>query len=100
MEKYKVILSPPAHRDFMGVAEYLRSLTDEEAKECIKQIVEKVNVLPKTPLAYPFTRDAQLRLRGYRILATDAFLFFYVVFGNTAEIRRILPAKRQYDWLL
>jgi len=100
MEKYKVKITAAAQRDFLGVVEHLDIQPPEEAVESYEQIMEDTEVLQDAPLSCPFARDLQLRLRGYRILAIDDYLFFFVICGNTVEIRRILYAKRQYDRLV
>jgi len=100
MEKYKVTVSAAAQRDFLGIIEYIDTLPPEEALQHYEQILEDTEVLRDSPLSCPFTRDLQLRLRGYRILTVEDYLFFFVVSSKVVEVRRILYAKRQYDRLV
>jgi len=100
MEKYDVKLSPAAQRDFLGIAEHLDNLPPEEALQQYDKIITDAEVLLEAPGACPFTRDLQLRLRGYRAYPVGDYLFFFVISGSTVEIRRILYSKRRYERLI
>jgi len=100
MDKYNVTISSAAQRDFLGVTEQLDILPPEEATQQFEQILDDIKVLQSAPMSCPYARDLQLRLRGYRILAIDDYLFFFVIHNSTVEVRRILYAKRQYDRLV
>lgn len=99
MEKYDVLLSPAAQSDFMGVLEYLDTLTPEAAAQYYEQFIAKVEALRKSPESCPFVRDSQLRLRGYKVMPVDGYVVFFIVSSDTIEIRRILYADRQYNRL-
>jgi len=64
------------------------------------QIVGRVLSLSELPMRYPLAKNPVLRAKGYRILAIHSFLVFYVIVGETVQIRRILHGKRQYESLL
>jgi len=100
MEKYNVKLSPAAQRDFMGVAEHLDAQPPDEAHQQFEQILSETEILKSSPATCPYARDLQLRLRGYRILTIGDYMFFFVIYGSTVEIRRILYAKRRYERLI
>jgi len=100
MDNYKVILSPTAQRDFMGIAEHLNSLPTEEAKLYVEQILFKAEILLTEPTGCPFIKDSQLRLRGYRVLTIGNHIFLFVISGKTVEVRRVLFAKRKYERLI
>jgi len=100
MDKHNVLISSAAQRDFLGIAEQINALPPEEAAQQFEQLLDDTNVLRNAPASCPYARDFQLRLRGYRILAIDDYLFFFVLHDKTVEIRRILYAKRQYDRLV
>ena len=100
MDKYEVRISSAAQRDFLGLAEQLDALPPEEAAQQFEQLLDDTKVLQSAPASCPYARDLQLRLRGYRILAIDDYLFFFVLHNKTVDIRRILYAKRQYDRLV
>jgi len=99
MDKYTVLISPAAQSDFLGVIEYLDTLTHEDSEQYYNQFMDEAETLRSEPKNCPFARDSQLRLRGYRILSVADYLFFFIISRNTVEIRRILYAKRQYDRL-
>ena len=99
MDKYNILISPAAQSDFLGVLEYLDTLTQEEALQYYEQFTEEMESLRTEPKSCPYARDSQLRLRGYRILSIVDYLVFFVICASSVEIRRILYAKRQYDRL-
>jgi len=100
MENYEVKVSSTAQRDFLGVAEYLDTLPPEDAALYFDKIISGTEVLQKSPATCSFVRDTQLRLRGYRVLAVEDYVFFFVMREKTVEIRRVLYAKRQYEHLV
>ena len=52
------------------------------------------------PERYPRPKDLALAAKGYRYLAVKNYLVFYVVSGDTVQIRRILYGHRDYLSLL
>ena len=100
MEQYKIKIFPTAQRDLKNIVDYLNTLSSEAAVQCYDFIVEKISTLRALPERCALARDTQLRLRGYRLLHVKNYIVFFVVNGNTVEIRRILYAKRQYEELL
>ena len=52
------------------------------------------------PFRCPRPRDTALAAKGYRYLLVEKYLVFYVVVGDTVQIRRILYARRNYQSLL
>ena len=99
MEEYKVRISPAAQNDFCDIVEHLDTLSPEAAEQYFELFMEKVSLLATSPESSPLARDTQLRLRGYRMLAIENYIVFYVFSGKTVEIRRILYARRQYERL-
>ena len=100
MEEYNVKISPAAQNDFLDIAEHLSSLSPEVATQYYESFMEKMGMLATKPESCPLARDAQLRLRCYRMLTVDNHIVFYVVNGKTVELRRILYARRQYERLV
>ena len=97
MEGYSVKISPAAQNDFLDVVEHLDTQLPEEATRYYELFMDKTAMLATTPESCPLSRDPQLRLHGYRMLQIENYMVFYVIRGNTVEIRRILYARRQYD---
>ena len=100
MDEYYVKISSTAQNDFMEIAERLEVLTPEEAEQQYDNILKKTEILGKSPESCPSARDSQLRLRGYKMLTVDDYIYFFVINAKTVEIRRILYARRQYDRLV
>ena len=100
MDDYNVKISSTAQNDFMEIAERLESMTPEEAEQQYDNILKKTEILAKAPDSCPSARDSQLRLRGYKMLTVDDYIYFFVINGKTVEIRRILYARRQYERLV
>jgi len=100
MEEYNVIISSAGQNDFLEITEFLELLSPEEATVYLDSVLEKTRILAATPEICPFARDSQLRLRGYRVLSVDNYIFFFTMSGKNVYIRRILYARRQYDRVL
>ena len=100
MNDYDVKISPAAQNDFLEVAERIKQLTPEEASLQFDNIIKKTEILVKAPETCPSARDSQLRLRGYRMLTIDDYIYFFVINEKSVYIRRILYARRQYDRLM
>ena len=100
METYNVVIFPAAQSDFLSFMELIHTLAPEEAEQYYDQFIDEIKSLQESPKSCPFTRDSQLRLRGYRMLSIADNLVFFVISGGTVEIRRILYSKRQYDRLV
>ena len=99
MDKYDVLISPAAQGDMLGIFEYLATLAPEEAAQYYDRLMKDAETLRTAPKNCPPARDSQLSLRGYRVLTTEGYLFFFIIVGSHVEIRRILHSKRQYDRL-
>ena len=100
MEVYKVKIYPSARRDLEEIIEYLNTLSKETALEYYDTLVKGISFLSRVPERCPHPRDVALAAKGYRFLATKNYLVFYVVVGDTVQIRRILYARRDYIHLL
>ena len=100
MDEYSVKISSPAQNDFLEIAERIKSLPPEEAAQQFDHITKKAMILVTDPDCCPYARDSQLRMRGYRMLTIDDYLYFFVMSNKSVIIRRILYAKRQYDRLM
>ena len=63
-------------------------------------LVEKIAGLAQMPERCPQLNDLALRAKGYRYLLVKNYLVFFVVAGDTVQIRRVLYARRDYRALL
>lgn len=100
MERYEVKILPKAQEDLTEIVEYINTLSAKAALRYYDLLTEKISSLSDLPERCPLARDTQLRLRGYRVLVVEKYLVFYVINGNTVQIRRIIYGKRQYEHLL
>ena len=100
MEQYEIRIFPTAKQDLLDVIDYLNTLSRDSALKCYDRLVSEIASLSTMPERCPRPRDLALAAKGYRYLAVGNYLVFYVVAGNTVQIRRILYARRDYKKLL
>lgn len=100
METYKIRIFPTAKRDMEDVISYLNTLSPDAALRYYDLLVNEIASLAKMPEHCPRPKDLALAAKGYRYLIVKNYLVFYVVAGDTVQIRRILYARRNYQALL
>lgn len=100
METYKIKIFPTAKQDLEEVIGYLNTLSPDAASKYYDLLVEEIASLSKMPERCPKPKDLALAAKGYRYLIVKNYLVFYVVIGDTVQIRRILYARRDYSALL
>ena len=100
METYKIKIFPTAKQDLEEVIGYLNTLSPDAASKYYDLLVEEIASLSKMPERCPKPKDLALAVKGYRYLIVKNYLVFYVVVGDTVQIRRILYARRDYSALL
>ena len=100
MVKFKLKIYSVAKKDLYDIADYINSLFPDAAKRQFDTIIEKISTLTQMPERCPLLKDNNLRLKGYRALKVNNYIVFFVIKGETVQIRRILYGKRNYEWLL
>ena len=100
METYNVRIYPSAKRDLEEIIDYLNTLSKDAALKYYDILAQEIGSLSPMPERCPHPRDIALAAKGYRFLTVKNYLVFYVVIGDTVQIRRILYAKRDYVHLL
>ena len=100
METYKVKIYPTAKQNLLEIIDYLNTLSREAALRYYDLLTEEIASLSTMPERYPRPKDLALVAKGYRYLAVKNYLVFYVVSGDTVQIRRILYRRRDYLSLL
>ena len=100
MEHYKIKIYKQAENDLNEIVQYLNTLSAETALKYYDELVEKIGGLAEMSNRCSYVRDTILRLKGYRYLNVNNYVVFYVVHGDTVQIRRILYNKRQYQTIL
>ena len=100
MENYKIKIFHRAKQDMEEVIDYLNTLSPDVALKYYDLLVEEIAGLSQMPERCPRPKDLALAARGYRYLIVKNYLVFYVIAGDTVQIRRILYARRNYKGLL
>ena len=100
MRKYNIKVFSLAENDLDEIVDYLATLSEQAALRNYDLIMGKIGSLATMPKRCPMAKDTQLRLRGYRTMMVNNYIVFYIINGNTVEIRRILYSHRQYEALL
>ena len=100
METYKIRIFPTARQDMEDVIAYLNTLSPDAALCYYDLLVDEIASLAKIPERCHRPKDLALAAKGYRYLIVKNYLVFYVVVGDTVQIRRILYVRRDYQLLL
>ena len=100
MESYKVKIYPAAKQDLLDIVDYLNTLSPDVALRYYDLLTEEIAGLSHMPERCPRPNDLALAAKGYRCLLVKNYLVFYVVAGDTVQIRRILYGRRDYRSLL
>jgi len=90
MGEYKVKIYPAAQNDFLEAIKRIKLLPPDEATRQLDNIKDKLEVLETAPESCLSARDSQLRVRGYKMLTIDDYIYFFVIKGKTVEVRRII----------
>lgn len=100
METYKIKIFKSAKQDLQEVVGYLNTLSPDAAASYYDLLVESIASLAQMPERCPLARDLQLKIRGYCSLRVKNYMVFYVIDKDVVQIRRILYARRQFEYLL
>ena len=102
MKKYKLSFLPLFEADLIEITDYISNNLNnpEVALRLVDDIEIAINRRLETPLAFaPYPTSKNRPYPYYRINIRN-FSVFYVVIGDTMEVRRVLYAKRNSDNLL
>lgn len=100
MESYRVRIYPAAKRDLLEIIDYLNTLSQDTALRYYDLLTEQIANLAHMPERCPKPKDLALAAKGYRYLIVKDYLVFYLISGDTVQIRRILYGRRDYRSLL
>lgn len=98
--EYKVLIYPAAKQDLMDIIDYLNTLSHDAALRYYDLLTSEIASLAQMPERCPRPKDLALAAKGYRYLIVENYLVFYVVSGDTVQIRRILYGRRDYNKIL
>ena len=90
MESYRVRIYPAAKRDLLEIIDYLNTLSQDAALRYYDLLTEQIASLAHMPERCPKPKDLALAAKGYRYLIVKDYLVFYLISGDTVQIRRIL----------
>ncbi len=99
-QHYSVRIYPSAEQDLCEIVRYLNTLSPDVALHYYDMLVEGIASLSTMPERCPHPRDLALTAKGYRYLIVKDYLVFYMVVGDTVQIRRILYGRREYHSIL
>ncbi|MDD4096943.1 MAG: type II toxin-antitoxin system RelE/ParE family toxin [Oscillospiraceae bacterium] len=101
--KYKIVFLPIAEEDLTGIVLYISHQLQNPsgAMNVFNRIRDAIIARSKAPESFQKYESTKDRVDTYyRINVGRSFSVFYVVKGNTMEVRRILYAARNFDSLL
>lgn len=100
MGNYNVKIYPAAKQDLLDIIDYLNTLSPDAAFRYYDLLTEQIASLSHMPERCPRPKDLALAAKGYRYLIVEKYLVFFVVVGDTVQIRRIIYGRRDYTSLL
>ncbi|MHC9538677.1 MAG: type II toxin-antitoxin system RelE/ParE family toxin [Vulcanimicrobiota bacterium] len=100
MTRHEILYLPVAERDLIEIIQYVHSDRPSAAAALLDEIDNAVSRLEQFPFSGSIPKDRHLQRLGYRLLRVNKILIFYLVKGETVEIRRILHGARRYEFLL
>lgn len=100
MEKFKLIIYRAAQADLEEIVEYVNRLSPDAAFALYDAIIDGIGTLSEMPMRCPVLKTSHLRAKGYRALQVKKYTVFFVVVGDTVQVRRILYSKRQFELIL
>lgn len=100
MKKFAVVYLRPAQRDLLEAFHYISSDSPAQAQAWVERIDRALGRLADFPESGMVPKDERLAALGYRIVAIEDHLAFYIIRRGRVEIRRILHGRRRYSFLL
>ena len=102
MKRYKLSFLPLFESDLIKITDYITNHLNnpEAALQLVDDIETAINRRLETPLAFAPYPTSKNRLYPYYRINIRNFSVFYVVIGDTMEVRRVLYTKRNIDNLL
>ena len=102
VKRYKLSFLPLFESDLIKITDYITNHLNnpEAALQLVDDIETAINRRLETPLAFAPYPTSKNRLYPYYRINIRNFSVFYVVIGDTMEVRRVLYTKRNIDNLL
>jgi len=99
-KKLRIEYLPIAESDLFEVFDYIFLDSPQSVVKMIDLFDERISILAEFPFSGKGINDKLLRKLGYRFLAIENYLVFYVIKEKSVEIRRILHGSREFLFLL
>jgi len=98
--RYKLRYLPVAVDDLVSIFDWTANDSPVNAAAFIEKIDHRIGNLLTYPFLGRIPRDEELKNSGYRVLAIESYLVFYVIRGKTVEIHRVINGSRSLDDIL
>lgn len=98
--KYTLRYLPIAQEDTISIFDWIAQDSVSRAHSFLEKLDKRIGLLEHHPLLGREPRHPQLKEYGYRVLAIEAYLVFYVVRGQIIEIHRVVHGSRNLDDLI
>ena len=101
-QRYKLSFLPLFEKDLNEITDYIANhlQNPDAALRLIDDIEIAINKRLEIPLAFAPYPSSKSRPHPYYRINVRNFSVFYIVIGDTMEVRRVLYAKRDLDSLL
>ena len=98
---YKVQFTELAKKDIDEITDYIsiKLCNQTAAEKFLNKIIDTISILEENPKLYSEFNSERLRLKGYRRMFIDNYVFPYLIneFDHTIIISRVIYAKRDYE---
>lgn len=98
--KYILRYLPAAVDDLISIFDWIAEDSPANAAIFVEKLDQRIGNLGTHPFLGHIPRDDKLKISGYRVLAIESYLVFYIVRGKTVEIHRVVHASRNLSDLI
>lgn len=88
--KYILRYFPAAVEDITSIFDWIANDSNSHAEAFIDKLDQRISSLQSHPFLGRIPRDDKLKNAGYRVLAIESCLAFYIIRGKTIEIHRVI----------
>ncbi len=98
--KYIIRYLPAAVDDLISIFDWIADDSPANAAKFVEKLDRRIGALMTHPFLGHIPRDDKLKSTGYRVLVVESYLAFYIVYGKTVEIHRVVHGSRSLDDLI
>ncbi|MBM4175058.1 MAG: type II toxin-antitoxin system RelE/ParE family toxin [Ignavibacteria bacterium] len=88
---------PASQDDLLSILDYIAKDSPSRALKFIDKLEARIGLLENNPKLGRIPRHPKLREYGYRVLAIESSLVFYIIRGRTIEIHPVVHGSRNLD---